>query len=278
MLVSVHALGSTGGHCDDEAGFRYGLFGHETGPEDGVINSPEQARYAVRFNVEYGADVIKTCATGGVMSLTDEIDTPQLTQEELNALVDEAHALRKKTAAHAHGATGAKRAIRAGIDSIEHGTFLDDEALEMMKQRGTVLVPTLMALEGGRAMIAAGSQPPAIEAKMRLAIETMSKTFKNALTRGVIIGLGTDAAVYPHGRNAGEFNQMVELGMEPLNALRAGTSIDSRLLGIEALTGTIEAGKSADIVVIPGDPSKNIRNTEKVTFVMKEGMIYRRDK
>jgi imidazolonepropionase-like amidohydrolase len=277
MLVAVHALGSTGGHCDDEAGFRPGLFNHETGPEDGVINSPEQARYAVRFNVKYGADVIKTCATGGVLSLTDEIDTPQLTQEELNALVDEAHALRKKTAAHAHGATGAKRAIRAGIDSIEHGTFLDDEALEMMKQRGTVLVPTLMALEGGRAMLAAGSQPPAIEAKMRLAIETMAKTFKNALAHGVIVGLGTDAAVYPHGRNAGEFHQMVDLGMEPLGALRAGTSIDARLLGIEQFTGTLEAGKMADVVVIPGDPVKNIRNTENVVFVMKEGVIYRRE-
>lgn len=278
MLVAVHALGSTGGHCDVQAGFRAGLFGHETGPEDGVINSPEQARYAVRYNVKYGADVIKTCATGGVLSLTDEIDTPQLTQEELNALVDEAHALRKKTAAHAHGANGAKRAIRAGIDSIEHGTFLDDEALDMMKQRGTVLVPTLMALEGGRAMIAAGSQPPAIEAKMRLAIETMSKTFKNALSKGVIVGLGTDAAVYPHGRNAGEFNQMVQLGMEPIVALRAGTSVDSRLLGIDSYAGTLEAGKMADIVVIPGDPVKEIRNTEKVSFVMKEGVVYRRDR
>jgi len=276
MLVSVHALGSTGGHCDDQGGFRQGIFARESGPEDGVINSPDQARYAVRYDIKYGADVIKTCATGGVLSLTDEIDTPQLTQEELNALVDEAHALRKKTAAHAHGATGAKRAIRAGIDSIEHGTFLDDEALEMMKQRGTVLIPTLMALEGGKAMIAKGSQPPAIEAKMRLAIETMSKTFKNAVAKGVTIGLGTDAAVYPHGRNAEEFHQMVDLGMDPLNALRAGTSIDAKLLGIDGFTGTLAPGKLADIVVIPGDPAKNIRNTEKVSFVMKEGVIYRR--
>ena len=276
MLVAVHALGATGGHCDDQDGFRHGLFGHESGPEDGVINSPEQARYAVRLNVKYGADVIKTCATGGVLSLTDDIDTPQLTQEELNALVDEAHALRKKTAAHAHGATGAKRAIRAGIDSIEHGTFLDDEALEMMKQRGTVLVPTLMALEGGKAMLAAHSQPPAIEVKMRMAMEAMSKTFRNALAHGVIIGLGTDAAVYPHGRNAEEFHQLVDLGMDPLQALRAGTTIDAKLLGVDSFTGSLEPGKMADIVVIPGDPVKNIRNTEKVVFVMKEGSIYRR--
>ena len=278
MLVSVHALGSTGGHCDDQGGFRAGVFNHESGPEDGVINSPEQARYAVRFAIKYGADVIKTCATGGVLSLTDEIDTPQLTQEELNALVDEAHALRKKTAAHAHGATGAKRAIRAGIDSIEHGTFLDDEALDMMKQRGTVWIPTLMALEGGKAMIAAGSQPPAIEAKMRLAIESIGKRFRNGLARGVTIGLGTDAAVYPHGRNAEEFHQMVDLGMDPLQALRAGTTIDAKLLGVDGFTGSLEAGKLADIVVIPGDPAKAIRNTEKVVFVMKEGVVYRRDK
>ena len=276
MLVSVHALGSTGGHCDDQGGFRPGVFNRESGPEDGVINSPEQARYAVRFNIKYGADVIKTCATGGVLSLTDEIDTPQLTQEELNALVDEAHALRKKAAAHAHGATGAKRAIRAGIDSIEHGTFLDDEALEMMKQRGTVWIPTLMATEGGKAMIAKGSQPPAIEAKMRNAIEAIGKTFKNALAHNVIIGLGTDAAVYPHGRNAEEFHQMVALGMDPLQALRAGTSIDAKLLGVDGFTGTLEVGKMADIVVIPGDPVKEIRNTEKVVFVMKEGVVYKR--
>ncbi|HTQ95825.1 MAG TPA: amidohydrolase family protein, partial [Candidatus Acidoferrum sp.] len=134
MLVAVHALGSTGGHCDDEAGFRQGLFGHEAGPLEGVINGADQARYGVRLNHKYGADVIKVCASGGVLSPTDDVDTPQLTQEELNAIVDEAHALRRKTAAHAHGAEAAKRAIRAGIDSIEHGSFLDDEALDMMKQ------------------------------------------------------------------------------------------------------------------------------------------------
>jgi imidazolonepropionase-like amidohydrolase len=147
MLVCVHALGATGGHCDGEAGYRAGLFGHEAGPMEGVINGPEQARYAVRLDHKYGADVIKVCATGGVLSLTDDVDTPQLTQEELNAIVDEAHALRRKAAAHAHGAEGAKRAIRAGIDSIEHGTFLDDEALDMMKAHGTYYVPTLLPLK-----------------------------------------------------------------------------------------------------------------------------------
>src|SRR6267154_4933215 len=145
MLVTVHALGSTGGHCDHEGGFREGLFGRESDPLDGVINGPDQARYAVRLDHKYGADMIKVCATGGVLSLTDDVDTPQLTQAELDAIVDEAHALRRKTAAHAHGALGAKRAIRAGIDSIEHGSFLDDEALDLMKAKGTFYVPTLIA-------------------------------------------------------------------------------------------------------------------------------------
>ena len=160
MLVSVHAISSTGGHCDDQNGRRAGIFGYESGPEHGVINGPDEGRKAVRYNIKYGADVIKVCATGGVLSLTDPPDVPQLTQEELNAIVDEAHTLRKKTAAHAHGAEGAKRAIRAGIDSIEHGAFLDDEALDLMKARGTYFVPTLMAPEGAKETLAKGGFAP----------------------------------------------------------------------------------------------------------------------
>jgi imidazolonepropionase-like amidohydrolase len=278
MLVSVHAIGATGGHCDGQAGFRFGLFGPESGPAEGVINGAEDARKAVRLNHKYGADVIKTCATGGVLSLTDDVDTPQLTQEELNAIVDEAHALRRKTAAHAHGAEGAKRAIRAGIDSIEHGTFLDDEALEMMKARGTVLIPTLMVTQGGREALGKGVYPPAIEAKMTVAIGAISQTVRRAIAKGVKVGMGTDAAVYPHGRNPEEFHMLVDLGMKPIEALRAGTSLDAELLGLAAKLGTLESGKLADIVVIPGDPTQNIRQTEKVVFVMKEGVIYRNDK
>ena len=277
MLVAVHAIGATGGHCDDQNGFRFGLFGHESGIEDGVIHGAEQARQAVRFNIKYGADVIKTCATGGVLSLTDDVDSPQLTQEELNAIVDEAHALRRKTAAHAHGAEGAKRAIRAGIDSIEHGTFLDEEALDMMKARGTFFIPTLMATEGGREKLGKGMYPPAVEAKMRAAIESINQTVKRALAKGVKIGLGTDAAVYPHGRNVEEFHMLADVGMSPLDALRAGTSRDAELLGIQNRIGTLEPGKLADIVAMPGDPTENIRQTEKVFFVMKEGVIYRND-
>jgi len=278
MLVTVHALGSTGGHCDHTDGYREGIFGHETGPLEGVINGPDQARYAVRLDHKYGADMIKVCASGGVLSPTDDVDTPQLTQEELNAIVDEAHALRRKTAAHAHGAEAAKRAIRAGIDSIEHGSFLDDEALDMMKQRSTYLVPTLMAVQGLQEKMDRGVyMPPAIEAKARAAIAAIHATFQRAMAKGVKIGLGTDAGVYPHGRNAEEFHQMVDLGMKPIDALKAGTSSDAELLGLADKIGMLEAGKFADIVAVPGDPTQNIRQTEHVFFVMKEGVIFRND-
>jgi len=278
MLVTVHALGSTGGHCDHTDGYREGVFGREAGPLDGVINGPDQARYAVRLDHKYGADVIKVCASGGVLSPTDDVDTPQLTQEELNAIVDEAHALRRKTAAHAHGTEAAKRAIRAGIDSIEHGSFLDDEAFDMMKQRGTYLVPTLMAVQGLQEKMDRGIyMPPAIEAKARAAIAAIHSTFQRALAKGVKIGLGTDAGVYPHGRNAEEFHQMVDLGMKPADALKAGTSSDAELLGLADKIGTLEAGKFADVIAVPGDPIQNIRQTEHVFFVMKEGVIFRND-
>jgi imidazolonepropionase-like amidohydrolase len=278
MLVAVHAIGATGGHCDD-TGYRAGAFGKETGPEVGVINGADQARYAVRLAHKYGATVIKTCATGGVLSLADAVDTPQLTQEELNAIVDEAHALRLKSAAHAHGAEGAKRAIRAGIDSIEHGTFLDDEALDMMKQRGTYLVPTLMAPVGIQEQIQKGLYiPPPILVKAQAAIAAAHQTFQKALAKGVKIGLGTDAGVYPHGRNTEEFHQMVDLGMKPIAALKAGTSADAELLGLSDKIGTLEPGKFADVVAVPGDPVENIRQTEHVFFVMKEGVVYKNDR
>lgn len=278
MLVAVHAIGATGGHCDD-TGWREGAVGKETGPEVGVINGADEARRAVRLAHKYGATVIKTCATGGVLSLADAVDTPQLTQAELDALVDEAHALRLKTAAHAHGAEGAKRAIRAGIDSIEHGSFLDDEALDLMKQKGTYYVPTLMAAQGLSEQIQKGVPiPPAIKVKADDAIAHVHQTFQKAIAKGVKIGLGTDAAVYPHGRNAEEFHQMVDLGMKPIDALKAGTSSDADLLGLSSKIGTLETGKLADVVAVPGDPLENIRQTEHVFFVMKEGVVYRNEK
>ena len=278
MLVAVNAIGATGGHCD-QTGFRFGLFGKETGIEQGVANGPEAIRAAVRFNIKYGADVIKTCATGGVLSLADDVDPPQLTQAELDALVDEAHALRRKTAAHAHGATGAKRAIRAGIDSIEHGSFLDDEALDLMKAHGTVWIPTLAAgwwigqqLERGHYM------PPEIVAKARTAMTTINRTFQRGLAKGVKVGFGTDSAVSPHGMNAAEFGLMVGLGMKPIDALKTATSVDAELLGVADRLGTLEAGKIADVIAVPGDPTADIHQTEKVFFVMKEGAVYRNDR
>jgi len=277
MLVAVHAIGATGGHCD-ETGYRESALGPETGPEVGVVNGADEARRAVRLAHKYGATVIKTCATGGVLSLADAVDTPQLTQAELDALVDEAHALRLKTAAHAHGNEGAKRAVLAGIDSIEHGSFLQDETLQLMKQKGTYYVPTLMAVQGLSEQITKGvAIPPAIRVKADAAIASVHKTFSKAVAMGVKIGLGTDAAVYPHGRNAEEFHQMVDLGMKPIEALKAGTSNDADLLGLADKIGTLESGKLADVVAVPGDPSQSIRQTEHVFFVMKEGKIYKNE-
>jgi len=274
MLVAVHALGSTGGHCDESDGFRYGVFNHETGPEDGVINSADQARYAVRFNIKYGADVIKTCASGGVLSPTDDVDVPQLTQAELDALVSEAHALRRKTAAHAHGAEAAKRAIRAGIDSIEHGTFLDDEAFQMMHDHGTFLVPTLATRIG----LAAGNFPPAVRMKADRAVKQQDAMVRNARAHGVKIALGTDAAVYPHGQNAAEFGLMAADGMTPAESLMAGTAAGAELLGLSDKIGALKPGMLADVVATPGNPTEDIGLTRQIIFVMKDGVVYRNDR
>ena len=276
MLVATQALGARGGHCDT-TGFPYLLFGREPGIAEGIASGPDAFRDAVRFEVKYGADVIKVCATGGVLSLTDEVDTPQLTQAEMDAIVDEAHRLRKKTAAHAHGAEGAKVAIRAGIDSIEHGSFLDEEALRMMKERGTYFVPTLMAGEYAGGRKSTRTYPPEIAAKAKAALEARSTAFRNALRMGVKIAFGTDSAVSPHGRNAEEFALLVEHGMTPAAALRTATSSASTLLGIDKRTGTLEAGKDADVVAVPGDVLSDVRATEKVSFVMRGGKVYRND-
>jgi imidazolonepropionase-like amidohydrolase len=274
LLVAGHALGARGGHCD-ESGYPYLRFGRESGIADGIAAGPDQFRDAVRFQVKYGADVIKVCATGGVLSLSDAVDTPQLTQAEMDALVDEAHRLRRRTAAHAHGAEGAKVAIRAGIDSIEHGSFLDDEALELMKARGTYLVPTAMAVEyvGRRPR----NFPPEIEVKARAAAEAHSATLRRALAKGVRIAFGTDSAVSPHGRNAEEFGLLVKHGgFTPAQALRTVAN-SADLLGLGAELGTLEVGKRADIVAVPGDVLADVRATERVFFVMKDGTIQRQD-
>ena len=274
MLVAVHALGATGGHCDDGAGFRFGLLNHESGPMDGVINSADQARFAVRWNIKYGADVIKTCATGGVLSPTDDVDVPQLSEGELEAIVTAAHELRRKTAAHAHGSEGAKRAVLAGIDSIEHGTFLNDETLRLMREKGTYLVPTLSVRSG----IAEAKFPPLVRQKADLAMQSQDSLVRRALAMGVKIALGTDAAVYPHGDNALEFVLMVADGMPVAQALHAGTSTAADLLGLANKIGTLENGKIADLVAVPGNPLDDIKVTQSVFFVMKEGIVYRNDR
>jgi imidazolonepropionase-like amidohydrolase len=276
MLVATHALGARGGHCDT-TGFPYLLFGTEPGMAEGIASGADAFRDAVRLEVKYGADVIKVCATGGVLSLTDDVDTPQITQAEMDAIVDEAHRLRKKTAAHAHGAEGAKVAIRAGIDSIEHGSFLDDEALRMMKERGTYFVPTLLAGEYAGGRRSTRTYPPEIAAKAKAALEARSAAFRSAVRMGVKIAFGTDSAVSPHGRNAEEFALLVEHGMTAAAALRTATSVGSTLLGIDKRTGTLEPGKDADIVAVPGDVLADIRATEKVSFVMRGGKVYRND-
>ncbi len=275
MLVAVHALGARGGHCDN-TGFAYQRFGAETGIADGIASGPDQFRDAVRFQVKYGADVIKVCATGGVLSLSDEVDTPQLTQAEMDALVDEAHRLHKRAAAHAHGAEGAKVAIRAGIDSIEHGSFLDDEAVRMMKEHGTYFVPTLMAGEYVAGKASVRHYPPEIAAKAQAALAARSAAFDRALKAGVKIAFGTDSAVSPHGLNAQEFGLLVKNGMTPAAAL--GTiHTAAMLLGVDKVVGSIEAGKEADLVAVPGDVLKDITATEHVRFVMKGGKIYRNE-
>jgi imidazolonepropionase-like amidohydrolase len=272
ILTAAHALGSRGGHCDN-GGFPYMTFGKEPGIVDGIASGADQFRDAVRIQHKYGASVIKVCATGGVLSLGDAVDSPQLTQAEMDALVDEAHRLGMKAAAHAHGAEGAKVAIRAGIDSIEHGSFLDDEALRMMKDKGVYLVPTLMAGEYAGGRKATRQYPPEIAAKAKAAVEGRSATFKRALALGVKVAFGTDSAISPHGRNAEEYALMVEHGMTPAAALLTGPAA-ARLLGVAAATGTLEAGKQADIVAVRGDVLANVKTTEKPIFVMRGGTTY----
>jgi imidazolonepropionase-like amidohydrolase len=279
MLVAVKGLGGTGSHADDLSGYRDGVFGRQSGLTDGVADGPDAMRRAVRWVVKNGADVVKVHVSGGVLSLTDDPNAPQLTQAEIDAAVDEAHALRRRVAAHAHGNEGAKRAIRAGVDSIEHGTYLDDEALDLMKLHGTVLVPTLMAFAGLRERLAKpGALPPPIAAKATAAVGSIRSVVERAIRKGVTIGLGTDASVYPHGKNAGEFLELVAMGMSPLAAIRAGTSVDARLLGIDDRTGTLDAGKLADVVAVPGDPTRDAAVLARAFFVMQAGVVRRDDR
>src|SRR6058998_2434443 len=273
MLVATKGIGATGGHFDPTSGFRDLLFGREADYTDGIANGPDEIRKAVRFEVKNGADVIKAAVSGGVLSLGDEVDTPQLTPAEMTALVDESHRLRKKVAVHCHGDQAAREAIEAGVDSIEHGSFMKPETLTMMKKKGTFLTPTLMATEWIMGKI--DNYPPALQAKAKAAAAARSEMFRNAVKMGVKISFGTDAAVFPHGQNAREFRVMVDLGMPAIEALRSATTNDAELCGIAQKTGTLEKSKFADIIAMPGDPTADITATERVSFVMKEGKIIR---
>jgi imidazolonepropionase-like amidohydrolase len=273
MLVATKGIGATGGHFDPTNGFRDFLFGREPDYTDGIANGPEEIRKAVRFEVKNGADVIKAAVSGGVLSLTDEVDTPQLTPPEMAALVDESHRLRKKVAVHCHGDQAAREAVEAGVDSIEHGSFLKPETLARMKTKGTFLTPTLMATEWIMGKLE--NYPPVLQSKAKAAAAARSDMFRNAVKMGVKISFGTDAAVFPHGQNAKEFKLMVDLGMTPIEALKSATANDADLFGIAQKVGTLEKGKLADVVAMPGDPTADISATERVSFVMKEGKIIR---
>jgi imidazolonepropionase-like amidohydrolase len=271
MLVATKGIGATGGHFDPTNGFRDFLFGREPDYTDGIADGPEEIRKAVRFEVKNGADVIKAAVSGGVLSLTDEVDTPQLTPVEMAALVDESHRLRKKVAVHCHGDQAAREAIEAGVDSIEHGSFMKPETLARMKTKGIFLTPTLMATEWIMGKLE--NYPPALQAKAKAAAAARSEMFRNAVKMGVKISFGTDAAVFPHGQNAKEFKLMVDLGMPPIDALKSATANDADLFGIAQKVGTLEKGKLADVVAMPGDPTADIATTERIFFVMKEGKI-----
>jgi len=268
-----HALGIRGGHCD-ENGFRPGLL--DPSIADGVADGPEQIRAAVRYQIKYGADVIKTCATGGVLSEGDAVGATQYSFEELKALVEEANKLDRKVAAHAHGTQGIKLAVRAGVSSIEHGSFLDEEGAMMMKERGTFLVPTLSAAEAVEKAAKNGVLKGLRADKALAAAVAVRHAIRIAVADKVQIALGTDAGVVPHGTNAHEFVLMVEWGgMSEMDSIMAGTLNAARLLGWDKNLGSLTVGKWADIVAVSGDPLKDIHNMQRVFFVMKNGVIYK---
>jgi imidazolonepropionase-like amidohydrolase len=268
-LTAAHGIGSPGGHFDAPS------FPPERvrplGPIEGICSGPEECREATRYQMKWGADVIKIAASGGVLSEADPVDVPQLTLEEMTAIVSEAHKWKRKVAAHCHGDAAARLAIEAGVDSIEHGSFLTEDTLKLMKAKGVYLVPTRMAVYWVNKQ--ADTYPPKIAAKARAAAAAHGNMFRTALRIGVPIAFGTDAGVYPHGMNAMEFGLMTELGMSSGAALLAGTRESAKLLGVEADVGTLETGKVADIVAVPGNVLTDIRATEHSVFVMHLGHV-----
>jgi len=272
MMVSGPPLGITGGHCDNNLlPFEYHY------RAEGVADGPWAARAKVRETIKYGADVIKVCASGGVLSKGDQPGTPQYTLEELQAIAEEAHKLGRKVAAHAHGTQSIKDAIRAGIDSIEHSSLIDDEGTALAKQHGTYLVfdiynDDFILQEGAKAGMLAES----IEKEKKIG-RLQRENFRHAFQSGAKIAFGTDAGVYPHGDNARQFGKMVEWGMKPLDAIQAATIRAADLLGWSAKAGVLEPDHYADIIAVSGDPLSDVRALESVKFVMKNGAVVRDD-
>ncbi|UOQ74988.1 metal-dependent hydrolase family protein [Hymenobacter cellulosilyticus] len=271
------AISGTGGHMDPTNGYRQDLMG-VPGPADGVANGPEQCRQAVREQYKRGADLIKIASTGGVLSVAKDGSSAQMTEEEIKAVVETARDLGLKVACHAHGAEGMKRAIRAGVVSIEHGTLMDDETMKLMKKFGTWYVPTITA---GKSVADSAKipnyYPPLVTPKALAIGPKLQTTFGKAYKAGVKIAFGTDASVYRHGVNALEFQYMVEAGMPAYEALRAATFSAAELLGQTENLGTLEAGKLADVVAVDGDPTQDIKVMQQVRFVMKQGVVYRQE-
>lgn len=275
IIAAGKSIATTGGHADPTNGVNRELMGDPEAKE-GVINSPEEARKAVRQRYKEGSDVIKITATGGVLSNAKDGAGAHFTEEEIKAVVATAKDYGYKVAAHAHGAEGMKRAIRAGVTSIEHGTFMDDEVIQLMKQHGTWYVPTITA---GKAVADSakipGYFPPLVAPK---ALETgpkIQQTFAKAYKAGVKIAFGTDAGVFAHGKNYKEFEYMVEAGMLPMVAIKSATTSGAELLGLSDKIGSIEKGKLADIIAVDGDPLNDIKVMKDVVFVMKEGIVYK---
>jgi imidazolonepropionase-like amidohydrolase len=272
MLVSGPPLSITGGHCDNNMlPFEY----HAT--NDGVADGLAAVQHKVRENIKYGADLIKVCATGGVLSLGDNPQHSQYTLEEMKAIVADAHRLGRKVAAHAHGAEGIRWAAEAGVDSVEHGSYIDDAGIAAMKEHGTFLVPTLYLGDWMIDNAGLTHLPPPLLAKAREVIPAARKNIARALVAGVKVALGTDAAVYPHGLNAHEFEVMVRLGLTPLQSIQAGTLNAADLLGWSGKVGTLEPGAWADIVAVDGDPLKDITTLQRVRFVMKGGEVVKNE-
>ena len=275
IYTAGKSIATTGGHADPTNGYRKDLMG-DPGPKEGVINGPGDAYQAVRQRYKEGSDLIKITATGGVLSQAKDGANAQFTEEEVKAIVTAAKDYGFKVAAHAHGAEGMKRAIRAGVNSIEHGTFMDDECMQLMKQYGTWYVPTIIA---GKSTADSAKIPgyysDIVTPKALATGPQIQSTFAKAYKAGVKIAFGTDAGVYPHGKNWMEFGYMIEAGMSPMEAIKSATMNAADLLGEKDKLGSIETGKLADIVAVDGDPLKDPAVFSKVVFVMKNGMVYK---